>query len=86
MADEKRMAIISEVGIGLRDVGRPVLWFTVHLDESSAALQVKGWEETAEIIKDHGVYDVKNLNGKACWVEEDQRIIRYLGACRIGGR
>lgn len=79
------MGIISEVGIGLRDVGRPVLWFTVYVTESSAALQVKSWETAAEIISDFGVYEVHELNGKACWVSVTSNIIKYEGACKIGG-
>ncbi|KKK93368.1 hypothetical protein LCGC14_2693600, partial [marine sediment metagenome] len=60
------MAIINEVGIGIRDVGRPVLWFTTNLVDKTAALNVFSWEKAGEIIKAYGLYEVHSLNGKPC--------------------
>ncbi len=77
---EKQLAVISEVGIGMRDNNFPCLWFTVHLSESEAALKVFPWEEAGEIIEDYGVRDAHDLDGKACWVEVADRIVMYVGA------
>lgn len=65
----EQIAIISDVGIGSRDVGRPVLWFTVQISEHISSLQVFEWAKAFEILKT--VYDVRELEGKPCWVETD---------------
>ena len=80
MSDSDRLAIISNVGIGLRDVGRPVLWFDVMDTETSAALQVLEWDDAAEIIKDYKLYEVHSLNGKPCWVAKRSGMMIYSSA------
>ena len=75
----EQMAIIKGVGIGIRDVGRPVLWFEVNSMDGGGALQVFGWEEAAEIIKAYGIYEVHSLNGKPCRVEVGDGMMRYIG-------
>ncbi len=79
----EQMAIINEVGIGLRDTGKPVLWFTVHLLDGGAALNVFGWEGAAEIIKAYGLEEVGHLNGKPCRVEVQNGLIKYSGPVNI---
>ncbi|KKL83726.1 hypothetical protein LCGC14_1971850 [marine sediment metagenome] len=76
----EQMAIINEVGVGIRDVGRPVLWFTVHLMDEGAALNVFSWEEAREIIEAYGLYEVHSLNGKPCRVETGDGMIKYSGS------
>ena len=75
----EQMAIINEVGIGIRDVGRPVLWFTINLMDGGAALQVFNWEQAAKIIGAYGVYEVHSLEGKPCRVEAGDGMIKYIG-------
>jgi hypothetical protein len=62
------VGVVREVGFGNRDVGRPVLWFTVHLSNGLACLQVFRGEEIGQVVEDSGVYDIKSLNGKTCWM------------------
>ena len=72
---ERCLAIISEVGFGMRDLSEPVLWWTVHTDESWAALHVFPVAQAVEIIKAYGVRDVKDLDGRPVWVRRgDGRI------------
>ncbi len=73
------MAIISEVGVGLRDVGTPVLWFTVRIIGGGAALNVFTWEEAAEIIEAYSLDEVHSLNGKPCRVEVGDGRMKYSG-------
>ena len=73
----EQVAIIRDVGYGLRDVGRPCLWFTTYVSESGAALQVLLGEDAAAVLKDAGVYDVKELEGKPCYVEVDGGLITF---------
>ncbi|KKL25949.1 hypothetical protein LCGC14_2400170 [marine sediment metagenome] len=79
----KQMAIINEVGIGIRDVGKPVLWFTTTLVDKTAALNVFSWEKAGEIIKAYGLYEVHSLNGKPCEVEVGDGMMRYSGPVRM---
>jgi len=77
------MAIIQGVGVGLRDVGRPVLWWSVHTDKCGSALHVFDWDTAFDIIKSYGVREVHLLNGKPCWVEVDGNRMTYKRACII---
>ncbi len=79
----EEMAIITEVGVGIRDVGRPVLWFTATLMDGGGALQVFGWEQAAEIIKAYSLYEIRSLNGKPCRVEAGDGMIRYIGPALV---
>ena len=66
---EKTMAIMRGVGIGMRDCSEPVLWFAAHISKGVASLQVFDWAQAAEIIKAYAVHDVRDLEGKACWIQ-----------------
>lgn len=79
----RQMAIIQGVGVGLRDVGAPVLWWTVNTGDSGAALNVFDWEVAGEIIKAYGVREVHGLNGKPCWVEVGDGLMKYVEPCII---
>jgi hypothetical protein len=77
------MAIITEVGIGIRDMATPVLWFTTSLMDGGAALNVFSWQEAAEIIKAYSLYEVHSLNGKPCRVEVGEGTMRYSGPIQV---
>lgn len=65
---DRELAVIKDVGVGSRDVGKPVLWFTVEMLHG-ASLQVFDIEsETAHKILG-AVYDVSKLEGRPCEVE-----------------
>ncbi len=76
---DEQMAIINEVGIGIRDVGEPVLWFSVNLLGGRGALQVFDWRQAAEIIKAYSLYEVHSLSGKPCRVEVGDGMMKYIG-------
>jgi hypothetical protein len=77
--DNGTLAIMREVGYGNRDLGRPCLWFSTYIDESSAALQVLQGDEAEEVIRESGVYDVRDLEGKPCWVDTSEHgRIRFM--------
>lgn len=77
---EEKLAIIKEVGYGCRDAGYPILWFSAYTSECSAALQVMSGPDADKLIRDYGVYDVHDLNGKPCWVTESNCMIKYARA------
>ena len=77
------MAIIKNVGFGMRDCAHPVLWFDTYTSEGSGALQVFSYPKSEEIIKQAGVYDVHGLEGKPCWVEEADGMIFFLSIMTI---
>jgi hypothetical protein len=79
----EQMAIISEVGIGLRDVGRPVLWFTTTIMGGGAALNVFSWEQAAEIIRAYDLEEVHSLKGKPCKVDVGDGMMRYSGPIQV---
>lgn len=75
---KEQVAIIRDVHIGCYDPGEPVLWFTTHVSESSASLQIIAWVEAYNVLKQ--VRDIRDLEGRPCWVEVDEphRTIRFL--------
>ena len=79
----EEMAIIKDVGFGCRDVGYPVLWFTVCLVDGGAALQIFSMKETEKIITDSGVYDIEDLEGKPCLVINDDNIVRFVKVLKL---
>jgi hypothetical protein len=79
----RKMAIMKGVCFGMRDCNKPVLFFSTYISEGSAALQVLDVISACKLISDYGVYDIKNLEGKACWVNADDSTITYLEACKI---
>ena len=82
--DKYQLAIIREVGYGMRDCSRPVLHFTVYTDECSAALQVFSQPRADEIITEAGASDVRNLEGRACWVDtSDRGLIKFVKVAKI---
>lgn len=73
MSDEKEhMGIMRGVTFGNRDVGRPVLWFSVYTDEALASLQILEIDEAVKLIKAYDVYDIKELEGKPIWVKGER--------------
>lgn len=71
------MAIIEDPGYGLRDNNYPCLWFTVKTINGKS-LQVLAGDDADEVIKDSGVYHVKDLAGKACVVNRGQSTLQFL--------
>ena len=82
--DKQQLAIIRGVGYGLRDVGEPVLWFDVRLDEYSGSLQVFRQPRADEIIKEAGAKDVHDLDGKACWVQlQNNGLVKFVKVANL---
>jgi hypothetical protein len=79
----KKLAIMSEVKIGMRDCNVPVMWFSVHPEPGCGALQVLTWDEAYQLIKDYDVRELSGLKGKPCWVDHDGNKIIYKGPCII---
>jgi len=73
----RQLAIIRNVGIGTRDVGRPCLWFDTYVEEGIGALQIIDWDRAAQILQASGICDVRDLNGKPCWVDRDGNTMHF---------
>lgn len=69
MSAAETLAMIEEVGVGARDVGRPVLWFTVSGD-GWGALQVFDVSSETAIELISAVREVHALNGRVCVIEK----------------
>jgi len=74
----EQVAIARGVRFGCRDVGRPVLWFETYIDEGIGALQVIEGDEALRIVQATGVYDIKELDGRACQVTVDRNTIKFV--------
>jgi hypothetical protein len=84
--DGEQMGIIRDPGYGMRDFPsrKPGLWFTVYTDDSSASLQCFFGEEADRIFAEGGVHDVKDLNGRACYVRQDGGYVRFIRLAKFG--
>ena len=80
---EERLAIIKEVQCGVGDYGKAALWFTTYISDCSAALQVIEWEDAAKLIESSGVRHVDSLNGKSCYVEVGNGLIRFKRMAKL---
>ena len=67
----------GDVHVGLRDIGRPCLWFAVNTLRGGA-LQVFVGEDMLDFIKNAGAIDIKTLEGKPCVVDVDGDMIRFI--------
>jgi hypothetical protein len=66
--ETETLAMIEEVGVGARDVGAPVLWFTVSGD-GWGSLQVFNLNDPVAIDLLGSVREVHDLNGRMCVVD-----------------
>lgn len=72
----KVLGIIRDARFGNRDIGRPCLYFTAEtLDGSSLQILI---DTALEVIKESGVYEVSDLNGKGCVLESYEGIHRFV--------
>lgn len=78
-AGEKTLGIIRQPAFGVTDRGSVALSFSVYVTESSAALQVLGVDQAVDVIRAYGVHDVRELEGKPCWVRCSANLIEWLG-------
>lgn len=79
----KKLAIMKDVGYGCRDTNGVCLWFDTYVTEGTAALQVLFNPEADKVIRASGVYNVRELEGKPCWVEDNQGMIHFLEVAKI---
>lgn len=74
----EKLAIMKNVDFGNRDVGTPCLFFQVNISECAGALQILSIEQSLNLIRESKIYSIKQLEGKACWVNVDQNRIEFL--------
>lgn len=79
---EKKMAIMKDVGFGLRDCGHIVLFFNA-MDGDYGSLQILGSDDYIPLINAYDVYDVHDLEGKPVWIEKDGMMSTYKEPCII---
>jgi hypothetical protein len=71
----EQLAIIRKPELGCRDTNAPVLSFEVYITEATAALQVLSWQDAHAVLS--RVRDIRDLEGKPCWVKVDGNMIRF---------
>ena len=71
----EELAIIKHIDIGLRDVGKPVIWFETSGLHGSALQVISDIEQ---FIIDAKCKSLSDLEGKPCVVEEDGMFVRFV--------
>lgn len=79
---EKKMAIMKNVGFGLYDRNEPFLYFTA-MNGCIGALQCIFYPDYVDVFKAYSARDVKDLEGKSCWVEKGDGMMVYKEPCII---
>ena len=74
----EKTAVIKDVCFGCRDVGRPVLSFTVELEGGLCSLQVLDSAEACQLITKYQIVNVNDLEGQMCIVEDGKNTMRFL--------
>ena len=74
---KEALAVIADPGFGMRDCNDPVLWFTAKTLDGDALIILDA-NRGCIAIKGFGVYDVKQLAGKACVVRVHEGSVSYL--------
>lgn len=74
----EKLAVIKNVHIGCGDYGKAALWFDTYVSDCVAALQVLSWDRAREIIESSQLRDVHALEGRACYVNEENHMITFL--------
>jgi len=72
----EELAVIRDVDIGCRDIGRPCLWFNAEGLHVSA-LQILNWEDAKILIEEKQCRSVKDLEGAAIIVECNNRTMVF---------
>lgn len=80
--DDKILAIMKGVGFGVRDGNEVKLWFTAYETESSASLQCIPAAKAVELLKDHDITEVHDLEGKPCWIRHENGFVRFVDLWR----
>ena len=75
----EELATIKGIHFGLRDVGRPVIWFGVET-LSGGSLQIIEQEGFSDFLKQFGCYDISELDGRAVIVSVGNCMIKFLRA------
>ena len=80
----EQLAIMKGVGYGMRDAPVPCLWFETYINDSAAALQcITDPEQIKQVLRDGNVYDVKDLEGKPCFVNVSSGMIEFVRLAKI---
>lgn len=78
----EEMWIIQSPHYGLRDIGRPCLWFEVAT-EGSPSGQAFFQSRADEIIKEADVSDIGHLHGKPCIVRVQGIHVEFVRMAKI---
>jgi len=73
----EELAIMKNVQFGVRDRDHAHLWFDVDMLGCGALLYIPG-NEVIKFIEDNHITDIKNLNGRACVVNVDKSLVRFV--------
>lgn len=73
----EEIGIVKGVSFGMRDCNAPVLWFSVNTLHGGS-LQVFNLEDAGRLVEEAGCYDIKQLEGSACVVENDRHVITFI--------
>lgn len=79
----EKLAIIRNVRFGCVDADDVGLEMTVWVQEHRGATVILYGNDAIEFIKDFGVSDVRQLEGRACWVQDDGTTIGVLRPAKM---
>lgn len=74
--ETEELAIIKDIHIGVRDIGKCICWFTVDI-LSGGALQVITVDEICNEMNRCSIYKLEDLNGKPCIVSRNGNLIKF---------
>lgn len=73
----RKLAVIRNPKWGVDDIGAVSLRFSTYIAESTAADQRLVGEYAENTLRAAGVADVRDLDGRTCWVRVDRNLIVF---------
>ena len=78
LPSREELAIISNIGFGMRDANYPVIYFEVSALSGGALQIITTPESIDKFIRTAGCYNITDLNGKACIVERTGNTMLFV--------
>lgn len=78
------MAVIRNPVFGVEDRSyqHPCLKFTVHTGQGSAG-QVLFEKDYIVLLRDGGITDIRELEGRTCWVKMGDGLIKFVALTKL---
>jgi hypothetical protein len=73
----EQLAEVKNIKVGMRDVGRPCMYFEIATLDGNALIIFES-DEMLKRIREADVYDITQMNNRVCVVTMENNMIQFL--------